>query len=127
MKYIVQTEKTLDNVLKNLETAIIANKFGLLYTHDLKQTMKNKGVNFSNECRILEICNPYKAKSVLECDMSLNMILPCKISVWKEKAHVNIGFLQPTKLISALSQREDLKVIAEEVENTIIKIINEVK
>jgi len=59
--------------------------------------------------------------------MALNMVLPCRISVWQEKGKVKIGTLRPTVLLSMLSQSEDLKKVAAEVEETLLKIINETK
>ena len=79
MKYIVETDKTIEQVTKDLEEAVARNKFGVLHVHDLKTTMKNKGIHFTHECKIFEVCNPQKASAVLSKDMSLNMALPCRI------------------------------------------------
>lgn len=127
MKYIVNTQKDIDQVSRDLEEAVVRNKFGVLHVHDLKATMKNKGVEFENECRIFEVCNPHKAQAVLLQDMALNMVLPCRVSIWQEKGEVKIGTLRPTALLSVLSQSEDLKKVAAEVEDTLLKIINESK
>ena len=127
MKYIVVSQKTIGQAAKDLEAAVLRNKFGVLHVHDLKATMKKKGVDFSNECRIFEVCNPQKAHAVLTNDMSLNMVLPCRISVWEENGEVKIGTLEPTKLLSVLNDNEDLKHIAKEVETTIKTIIQEAK
>lgn len=127
MKHIVITKKLIDQVSKDLEAAVVRNKFGVLHIHDLKATMKNKGVDFPNECRIFEVCNPQKANSVLSTDMSLNMALPCRISIWEEDNKVKIGTLKPTELLSVLSDNENLKLIAAEVETTINTIIEEAK
>ncbi len=127
MKHIVVSQKSVEQISKDLETAVVRNKFGVLHIHNLKATMKNKGVDFPNECKIFEVCNPQKAKSVLATDMSLNMALPCRISIWEENDKVKIGTLEPTKLLSVLSDNEDLKLIAEEVESTIKTIIDEAK
>jgi uncharacterized protein (DUF302 family) len=125
MKHIVATEKTIEQAAKDLEEAVTRNKFGVLHIHDLKATMKKKGVDFPHECRIFEVCNPQQAKAVLTNDISLNMALPCRISVWEENGQVKIGTLKPVALLSVLSDAEELKSIAEEVENTIMKIIDE--
>lgn len=127
MKYIVTTEKTIEQAVKDLEEAVTRNKFGVLHIHDLKTTMKNKGIDFPHECRIFEVCNPQKANAVLTNDISLNMALPCRISVWEENGQVKIGTLKPTALLSVLSDAEELKSIAKEVEDTIITIIDETK
>jgi uncharacterized protein (DUF302 family) len=127
MKFIVNTNKSIDQASADLETAVVSNQFGVLHVHDLKATMKKKGVDFPNECRILEVCNPHKANAVLSSDMSLNMALPCRISVWEEESRVYIGTLEPTKLLSVLSDDPGLKQIASEVEATIKKIIDQAK
>lgn len=127
MKYIVVTQKTIDQAARDLEAAVVRNKFGVLHIHDLKATMKKKGVDFPNGCRIFEVCNPQKAQAVLANDMSLNMVLPCRISVWEEKGEVKIGTLEPTKLLSVLNDDESLKSIAAEVETTIKTIMDQAK
>jgi len=127
MKYIVTTEKSIDQAAKDLEEAVTRNNFGVLHIHDLKSTMKNKGIDFPHECRIFEVCNPQKANAVLTKDMSLNMALPCRISVWEDNGQVKIGTLKPTELLSILSDDKELRPIAEEVEKTITKIIDETK
>jgi uncharacterized protein (DUF302 family) len=127
MKHIVATEKTIERAAKDLEEAVTRNKFGVLHINDLKATMKNKGIDFPHECRIFEVCNPQKANAVLTNDMSLNMALPCRISVWEENGQVKIGTLKPTELLSVLSDAEELKAVAEEVEDTIKTIIDETK
>jgi uncharacterized protein (DUF302 family) len=127
MKYIVTTEKKIEQAANDLKEAVTRNGFGVLHIHDLKATMKNKGIDFPNECRIFEVCNPQKAKAVLANDMSLNMALPCRISVWEENEQVKIGTLKPTSILSILSDSEELKLIAEEVEKTIKAIIDEAR
>ena len=127
MKYIAVSKKTIDQASVDLETAVINNKFGVLHIHDLKATMKKKGVDFPNGCRIFEVCNPHKANAVLTTDMSLNMALPCRISVWEEEGKVKIGTLEPTKLLSVLSDDTALQQIAAEVEETIKRIIDQAK
>ena len=125
MKYIVTTQKKIEQAAIDLKEAVTRNGFGVLHIHDLKATMKNKGVDFPNECRIFEVCNPQKAKAVLTNDMSLNMALPCRISVWEENDQVKIGALKPTSILSILSDSEELKLISEEVEKTIKAIIDQ--
>lgn len=127
MKYIVPTLKTVEQAVKDLQEAVTRNKFGVLHVHDLKATMAKKGIDFPNECRIFEVCNPQQANAVLSNDMSLNMALPCRVSIWEENGQVKIGTIEPMGLLSALSDAEELKVIAKEVEETIKIIIEEAK
>ena len=127
MKYIVTTGKTIEQATKLLGEAVARNGFGVLHVHDLKATMNKKGVDFSDECRVFEVCNPHKANAVLSEDMSLNMVLPCRISIWEEDGQVKIGTLKPTALVSVLNDTAGLKQIAQEVEETLIAIIDETR
>lgn len=127
MKHIVDTDKTVEQAAADLGEAVARNRFGVLHIHDLKATLKNKGIDFPHECRIFEVCNPVQANAVLTRDMSLNMALPCRISVWEEGGQVKIGTLKPTELLPILNDAEELKTIAQDVENTIKTIIDEAK
>jgi len=42
-------------------------------------TLRSKGIDFEEECRVFEVCNPVQAAKVLASDMRLNMALPCRI------------------------------------------------
>jgi uncharacterized protein (DUF302 family) len=127
MKHIVTTEKSVDQAAADLEQAVVANQFGVLHIHDLKATMKAKGVDFPRECRIFEVCNPQQARAVLTEDMSLNMALPCRISVWEEDGGTRIGTLEPTALLAVLNDSPALGRIASQVEETIKLIIQQAR
>ena len=127
MKYIVETNKTLDAASADLEEAVKRNGFGILHTYDLKQTLKGKGIDLANGCRIYEICNPQKAQAVMENDMSLNMALPCRISVYEDDGKTKLGMIRPKAMLAMLSEDEALMRIAEEVEVISVRIIDEAK
>ncbi len=86
--------------------------------------MRKKGVEFDQECRIFEVCNPHQAKRVLEKDMKLSTALPCRISVFTEGGKVKLATLKPTALISQFNV-PDLQPVAKEVEETLIQIMKE--
>ncbi len=127
MKYIVKTEKSVDQAVIDLQQAVKDNGFGVLHIHNLKETLNKKGVEFSNECQILEVCNPNKAKEVLTADMSMNMALPCRISVYEENGETKIGMIRPKALLAGLSDSKSLANVAEEVEKISIEIIEQAR
>jgi len=127
MKYIVETDKSVEQAVADLEAACKNHEFGVLHIHDLQQTMKNKGVTLANACRVLEICNPHKALSVLTADMSMNMALPCRISVYTENGHTKIGMIKPGAMLAALSDSPELTQVADEVEAITVAIIEQAK
>lgn len=127
MKYIVESEKSLEQAAADLEAAVANHQFGVLHVHDLQATLINKGFDFPHGCRVFEVCNPRQADKVLNDDMSLNMALPCRISVWEEDGTTKIGMLSPRDLLAMLSDSEVLAKVAAEVEETTTAIINEAK
>lgn len=127
MKYVVTTEKSVDQAVTDLEKAVADNKFGVLHIHNIKETLNKKGVPFEHECRVLEVCNPHQAKKVLDDDMSMNMALPCRISVYEEGGKTKIGMIKPKDMLAFLSDSPTLMKIAEEVDAITTKIIDEAK
>jgi uncharacterized protein (DUF302 family) len=85
--------------------------------------MNAKGVPFDCECRIFEVCNPGKARTVLEADMSISNALPCRISVYEEEGKVKVSTLKPTAIL-ALFKRPELEPVAKEVEDAMVRIID---
>ncbi|PJB77884.1 MAG: hypothetical protein CO090_07990 [Acidobacteria bacterium CG_4_9_14_3_um_filter_49_7] len=126
MKYMKTTQKSVEETVSLLESSVRRNDFGVLHIHDLKTTLNNKGISFDRECRIFEICNPAYANRVLSQDMSMNMALPCRISVYEDEGHTIIGMVRPTAMLASLSSDPEMAKIAEEVEKQMVRMIDEV-
>jgi uncharacterized protein (DUF302 family) len=124
MLFEVESRKGIDQVCEDLEKAVVAHKFGVMTVHNLKETMKKKGVEFDRDCRIFEVCNPHQAKKVLEKAMEISTALPCRISVYTEGGKVKLATLKPTALVSQFNVPE-LEGVAKEVEETLIQIMQE--
>jgi len=127
MYYIVETNKSFNQASTDLETAVKHHGFGVLHVHDLGTTLRSKGMAFEEECKVFEVCNPGQAAKVMSIDMSLNMALPCRISVYTEKGKTKIGLIKPAQMLSALSQDAALIQIAKEVEEKTIQMVDEAK
>ncbi|MFO7736671.1 MAG: DUF302 domain-containing protein [bacterium] len=127
MYYIVETDKMFDRASADLEHAVKNLGFGVLHTHDLGSTLRDKGIEFNEQCRIFEVCNPQHAADVLSSDMRLNMALPCRISVFTQKGKTKIGLIKPEKMLTALSGDPELIQVAKDVEKKIIQMVDEAK
>lgn len=127
MYYIVDSNKTFEQASDDLDAAVKRNGFGVLHIHDLGETLRSKGIEFAEHCRIFEVCNPKQAAKVLSTDMRLNMALPCRISVFTDGGATKIGLIKPAKMLSALSDNKQLVEVALEVETMTIKMVNEAK
>jgi uncharacterized protein (DUF302 family) len=127
MYYIVESSKSFSQAAMALELTVVKNGFGVLHVHNLGDTLRNKGIDFKEECKVFEVCNPIQAAKVLSTDMRLNMALPCRVSVYTEQGKTKIGFIKPQEMLSSLSQDPTLAQTGKEVEEKIIKIVDEAK
>ena len=124
MYYIVASEKSFEQASADLKTEVERLGFGVLHIHDLGETLRSKGQDFSEDCRVFEVCNPKQAARVLSIDMRLNMALPCRISVFTEKGVTWIGMIKPARMLAGLSDDPALLEVAEEVEEKTIQMID---
>ena len=124
MLHVQESRGTVDQTVERLTTAIESHKFGVLGVIDLKAKMVAKGVTFSPECRILEVCDPHQAKIVLESNMAVSTALPCRISVYEEDGKVKVATLKPTALIGLFGNPE-LEPVARDVETALLQAINQ--
>jgi uncharacterized protein (DUF302 family) len=120
----ISTNKTVSETTAALQAAVQANHFGIMQVHNLKETMAKKGVDLERECLIVEVCQPQQAKKVLDQNMSVSTALPCRISVYKEGPKTILATLKPTTLL-AMFNTPQLEGVAQEVEDTIVKIMKE--
>lgn len=127
MYYIVDTAKSFEQAASDLEAAVKRHQFGVLHVHDLGNTLRGKGVDFKDECKVFEVCNPGQAAKVMGLDMRLNMALPCRISVYTEQGQTRIGLIRPAEMLAGLSQDAALLQIANEVEAQTVQMVDEAK
>ena len=120
----IPVAKTVSAAAAALQAAVQANHFGVMHVHNLQETMTKKGVDFTHECLIFEVCQPQQAKKVLEENMSVSTALPCRISVYEEGGQTILATLKPTMLL-ALFHTPQLQGVAQEVEDAIVKIMQE--
>lgn len=124
MLFEVASTKSLDEIDRGLQEAAARHQFGIIATHNLKETMKRKGVDFEGECLVYEVCNPHQAKKVLEADGSVSTALPCRISVYRTGDRYRVATLLPTALMR-MFQKPELEPVAQEVETVIKAMIQE--
>jgi uncharacterized protein (DUF302 family) len=127
MRYIVTSNKSVEQASADLEEAVRQNGFGVLHQYDLKKTLAGKGVELPQQCRILDVCNPQQAARVLAADMGMNVALPCRISVYEDGGQTKLGMVKPTAMLASLSDSPELKRVAEDVERAITLMMDAAK
>ncbi len=124
MLYQLHSTRPLAEIEQAMEHSAARNKFGVIAIHDLRETMKRKGVDLAMECRIFEVCNPHQAKRVLESDGAISTALPCRISVYGSPGDYTLATLLPTELMKSFD-RPDIAPVAKEVEDVIVRMMQD--
>jgi len=121
--FIADTSKSFEEASADLQLAVAAHGFGVLAVHDLGDSLRNKGLDFAESCRVFEVCNPQQAARLLRNDMTLTMALPCRISVYTEDCQTHIGMIRPEGMLRSLSSDPEMMEVARQVEASTTAII----
>jgi len=124
MLFEVTSRKSLEEIDRSLQEAAARHKFGVIAVHNLKETMKKKGVDFANDTMIYEVCNPHQAKKVLEANGAISTALPCRISVYRAGEVFKIATILPTAMLGMFNNPE-LEPVAREVEDIVVAMMKE--
>ena len=125
MQYMEVSNKSVQEVVDCLKEVCAKYKFGVQHIHNVNETLKSKGIDLGNECQIVDICNPIIAQKFLSEDMSLSIIMPCKISVYSQDGETMIAMNSLVQLVDDINP--DLIDLAQETQETLLEIIDEVK
>ena len=125
MQYMEVSNKSVQEVVDCLKEVCAKYKFGVQHIHNVNETLKSKGIDLGNECQIVDICNPIIAQKFLSEDMSLSIIMPCKISVYTQDGDTMIAMNSLVQLVDDINP--DLIEIAQEAQEQLLEIIDEIK
>ncbi|KKM10246.1 hypothetical protein SY88_14340 [Clostridiales bacterium PH28_bin88] len=124
--YTVTTDKDFSQAISDLKQALSDKKFGVLWELDVPGKLKEKGVDYQGEFRILEVCNPHRAKEALETEVRVGYFLPCKVVVYREDGLTKIGTVRPSILVGMLDKKQ-LQAFAAEVEKELVTAMDKAK
>jgi len=124
MLAVVESSKTVAEIGKAVPEVCARHQFGVLGTINIRQKLNDKGLPFDRECLIFEVCNPQQAKKVLDDNIAIATALPCRIAVYQEGGKTKIATIKPTALLG-LFPNPELAPVAQEVERTLIRIIED--
>lgn len=122
--YVREAAGTVQEVETRLHLAVADHAFSILGMFDLQDKMVSKGIEFPRACRVYEVCNPAKAKAVLDQDMRVSTALPCRISLYEDQGRLQLAAILPTRLIG-LFEADGAEQTAIEVEVIIKAIIDD--
>lgn len=122
-QYIKNSSKTVQEVVDTICEKASNHKFGVLHIHNVKQTLNSKGIQYEEECQILDVCNPSVAKEFLETNANLSAIMPCKISVYSKNNQTTVVMNSVEDLAKPIEKT--VLPLAKTTQETLQKLIDE--
>lgn len=96
--------------------------FGVLTEIDVKATLKIKLDYDFTDYIILGACNPPFAKKALEADMTIGLLLPCNVIVYRDGDETVVSAIKPKEMFKIV-ENEELTAIADEIEDRLKRVI----
>ncbi len=124
--YTVKTLKTINQAVEDITAGLKEIGFGVLGTLNFKEILQKKGLEFKDEYRLLEVCNPTAAKHVLESNPEIGLLLPCTIAVYQNKNENWISLAKPTSLLANIHDSK-LEKFGKEIEENLVQVIKKMK
>jgi uncharacterized protein (DUF302 family) len=125
MQYIEISNKSVQEIVNTIKEVASKYGFGVLNVLNIQETLKSKGKNLDNECQIIDICKPSYAEEFLNEDISLSVIMPCRIAVYTQDGETTITLNSIVQLVDDINP--DLIELAQRVQEELLELIDEVK
>jgi|SRR6478735_2963931 len=123
--YTVKTLKTINQAVEDVTASLKEVGFGILGTLNFKEILQKKGLEFKEEYRLLEVCNPSAAKQALESNPEIGLLLPCTIAVYQKNNENFISLARPTALLANIHD-DRLDKFGQEMEQKLVSAIQKV-
>ncbi len=123
--YTVATSKSVRTVVDDLEANLKDIGFGVLWHLDLQAKLQEKGIDFPDQHRVLEVCNPKEAEQVLNKNKLVGNFLPCKVTVYEKAGSTYISMPRPSVLME-LAEEPALTATAEDIEQRLKQGIDQI-
>lgn len=116
---------SVDRAEERVRSALAAEGFGVITEIDFRDTMRKKLDQDFRPYRILGACNPSFARDALETDLDIGLLLPCNVVVYEgdEAGTSVVAALDPVRQL-AISGREDLGGVADEVRARLRRVVD---
>ncbi|SHO45901.1 conserved hypothetical protein [Nitrosotalea sinensis] len=124
--YTTKTGKTIDKTIEDITTSLKEIGFGVLGILDFKAILQKKGLDYKEEYRLLEVCNPGAAKQALESNPEIGLLLPCTIAVYQKDKENFISLARPTALLANIKDSR-LDKMGTEIEQKLVEVIEKIK
>lgn len=125
-QYAVSTTLGVEEAAQAVTDRLKEVGFGVLWALDVQAKLREKGLELSRPVRILEVCQPAKAKEVLEEDVSIAYFLPCKVVLYEDGGRTTVGFVRPEMFAGFFPGSAVFAALAKEVDTVLRSALDKV-
>lgn len=118
---------SIDQLEEKVKDELKKEGFGVLTKIDIKEKFKEKlNIDFK-EYRILGACNPPFAHKSILAEEDIGLFLPCNVIIYAtDDPNISkLSIIKPTVAMSVVDN-PDIKQIAETIENTLSKVLDNI-
>jgi uncharacterized protein (DUF302 family) len=126
MMMLGYSKETTDNVsdaLDKVTKAVESHGFKVLNQLDFGQILASKGLEREPIIQ-LEVCNAQSAFTVLNSNIEIGLLLPCKINIYQKDQKTYISFLDP-EMMKEFFKESAIHKVADEVRVSLKTIVDE--
>ncbi|HIA38169.1 MAG TPA: DUF302 domain-containing protein [Planctomycetes bacterium] len=118
----LKSSLSVDDAVAAVEAATVSAGFGIQARHDVNATMAKKGVEFESSVRIIEMCEPNFAKSMLSLDINIAAAMPCRISIYAKDGQTYLATIAPQAMLTMFDAADGADV-ANAVQDVLVGIM----
>ncbi len=124
MIHLQNTQRSFSEVCERMASACQSQGYGVLAQHNVGDTLRAKGLDYSGQCVVFEICQPSHAAAILKADATLASGLPCRIAVSHQGSEpVSLSMFSPEQLLREASSKEAIQRIGAQVQQETLRIM----
>lgn len=117
----LKSDKPFEAVCTAIEENSAANMFRVLAVHNVKETLAEKGFE-RGDLKIIEVCNAGFAHKALQQEIEVALFMPCRFAVYTEGDKTMVKLSRPS-MIAEMMPEAGLDDLAQDVENTLVKVM----
>lgn len=116
------SSRSLEETIEVLKSNLKKDGFGVLWELDFKDKLNESNLVLKDSYVVLEVCNPKLAKDLLDENIEIGYMLPCKMVVRNQDNKTYIGMTHPEVLYGMFSSKktnETIKLVVKSLKKAI--------
>jgi uncharacterized protein (DUF302 family) len=108
MFHIINSQKTINDVILRLQELAPASGFSILHHYDFQTILEDKGFPIERKAWTFELCRASMASKILAYIPLFSVMMPCRISVYEEEGTTYIATMDMLPMLELFKENDDL-------------------